>query len=85
MKTRKFVLRKTKLSERASELTALANQLGMIERLFESLEYSRVNGDGFVIQHQISKGLLDDLGENLSEIEGSILRISNDICPNVEA
>lgn len=82
MKTREIVLTNDDLLEKAVKLTAIANQVRIIERLIENVEYSRIKGDDFAVHHQIQSGLLDDIGNNLSEIKDEVQAISNELCPD---
>ncbi|MGX7329469.1 hypothetical protein [Enterococcus bulliens] len=70
------------LLKRAERLTAAANQLKLAERLIEGVEYARINKDQFSINHQLQSGLLEDIGEVISDIRNTIQQISNDICPD---
>lgn len=82
MDTQEFELTNVELFKKASELTSIANQIRIINRLIENVEYSRVSGDTFSFHHQIYSGLLADIVENLSEITESVKSVSNDICPD---
>lgn len=70
------------LLHHAVKLTSIANQNQIIERLLEIVDYSRVSGDNFVVLHQIQSGLLDDIGDNLSDIKDEIQKVSIEICPD---
>lgn len=70
------------LQHHAKKLTSSCNQIRIIGRLLENVDYSRVKGDEFAVHHQIRTGLLDDIGDSLSVLEAEIQNISNDICPD---
>ena len=76
------ILTTDELFEHSKELTAVANQITIIDRLIENVEYSRVSGDTFTVHRQIYSGLLDEIGTSLSEIKETIQTISNKICPD---
>lgn len=52
------------------------------ERLIEGVEYARINKDQFSVNHQLQSGLLEDVGEVISDIRNTIQEVSNDICPD---
>lgn len=66
----------------AVELTNLSQQAKVLKRLAETVEYARVTGDQFAVQHQIYSGLLGEIGDSLEILEEGIQRISNEICPD---
>lgn len=66
----------------AVELTNLSQQAKVLKRLAETVEYARVTGDQFAVQHQICSGLLGEIGDSLEILEEAIQRISNEICPD---
>lgn len=70
------------LHQHAVELTSASNQIRIINRLLENVEYSRASGDEFAVHRQIQSGLLDDIGDSLSELIDVIQNISNIICPD---
>ncbi|EOT47147.1 hypothetical protein OMY_01400 [Enterococcus sulfureus ATCC 49903] len=70
------------LLKRAVTLTAAANQLKLAERLIENVEYARINKDQFSVNHQLQSGVLEDIGEVISDIRNTIQDVSNDICPD---
>lgn len=70
------------LLKQAEKLTSIAQQIKMLRRLTENLEYSRVSGDQFAVNHQIQSGLLGDMGDSLQTLEEAIQEISNTICPD---
>ncbi|MDT2396797.1 hypothetical protein P7H00_01240 [Enterococcus pseudoavium] len=82
METKKVNLTDADLLEKSEKLTSAANQIRIINRLIENVEYSRASGDVFAVNHQIHSGLLDDIGDSLSEIKDVIQTISNEICPD---
>lgn len=69
------------LLKNAVILTAAANQLKIAERLIENVEYARVSGDQFSVNHQLQSGVLEDIGEVISNIRETIQETSNIICP----
>ncbi|GAA2922711.1 MULTISPECIES: hypothetical protein [Enterococcus] len=70
------------LLQHAAELTSVSNQIRIINRLLENVEYSRASGDEFAVHHQVQSGLLDDIGDSLSELIDVIQNILNVICPD---
>lgn len=66
----------------ATQLTSVSNQIRIINRLLENVDYLRVSGDEFSVHHQIQSGLLDDIGNSLSELEDQIQNVSGSICPD---
>lgn len=70
------------LMKYAVELTNLSQQAKVLKRLAETVEYARVTGDQFAVQHQIASGLLGEIGDSLEILEEEIQRISNEICPD---
>lgn len=70
------------LLKQAEKLTECVQQIKVLHRLAENLEYSRVSGDQFAVNHQIQSGLLGDMGDNLQIIGEAIQEISNTICPD---
>ena len=70
------------LMKYALELTAFSQQIKILRRLTENVEYARIPGDRSAVSHQIQSGLLDEIGDNLQLIEDGIQRISNEICPD---
>ena len=69
------------LLEKACELTDLANQLSLIDRLIESLDYNLSLKNDFTAMYQLKTGILGDLGDSVTRIKNKIETISNDICP----
>ncbi|MGM0259671.1 hypothetical protein [Enterococcus sp. AZ102] len=70
------------LLKRAVTLTAAAYQLKLAERLIENVEYARINKDQFSVNYQLQSGVLEDIGEVISDIRNTIQDVSNDICPD---
>lgn len=70
------------LLKQAEKLIECAQQIKVLHRLAENLEYSRVSGDQFAVNHQIQSGLLGDMGDSLQTLEEAIQEISNTICPD---
>lgn len=66
----------------ANELTAAVQQIKIIRRLTENVEYARLSGDQFALQYQINSGLLGEIGDSLEILEEAIQRVSNEICPD---
>lgn len=82
MKKEKLYLTNDELFNKSRELTALSNQLNIINMMLENLDYSRVKNDMFPIHYTLSNGGLQSIVENLSEIKTQIRNISDDICPD---
>ena len=70
------------LHQHAVKLTSSCNQIRIITRLLENVDYSKSSGDEFAVRYQIESGLLNDIGDNLSVLEAEIQNVSNDICPD---
>lgn len=81
MKTEGTALTNDELFKKAVELTSIANQIGIIERLIENINYLKSKDDYVIIQFQVQSGMLDEIGDGLSGIKDSVQRISNEICP----
>lgn len=81
MKTEQTVLTNDELFKKAVELTSIANQIGIIERLIENIDYLRSKNDYTIILFQIKSGALDEIGDSLSGIKDTVQRISDEICP----
>lgn len=69
------------LQEKASNLTFVATQIRMVERLLETIEYAKVHKDSFAIHHQINTGVFNDINDVLQNIRVSVQKISDEICP----
>lgn len=72
----------TQLHKHATKLTSAADQIRLIEKLLENLEYSRVSGDEFSVHFQVSSGVLGDINNVLSTLKDEIQNVSNAICPD---
>ncbi|VYU29394.1 Uncharacterised protein [Enterococcus casseliflavus] len=70
-----------KLLASSKNLAARVNDLKIIERLIENIEYSRVTEDKFSLNHQLGTGVLDEIGEALENIRGQIQAVSDEIYP----
>lgn len=70
------------LQQHAVELTSISNQIRIIKRLLENIQYSKVSGDEFAVHHQINSGLLDDVGDSLADLQNEVQRISDALCPD---
>lgn len=70
-----------KLLASSKNLVARVNDLKIIERLIENIEYSRVTEDTFSLNHQLGTGVLDEIGEALENIRGQIQAVSDEIYP----
>ncbi|WP_427813506.1 hypothetical protein ACQKTA_09015 [Enterococcus sp. 22-H-5-01] len=73
---------KDELLEKTCDLTVIANQIGILERLLGNIEYARLTGDNFLLHHQINSGVLNDIEDSLSAIKKDIEDVSNQICPD---
>lgn len=71
------------LLNKARILTGTSNQIRLIERVLENLEYLRIKEDNFPLHHQISDGLLNEINDSLELIRESVQQVSNDICSEV--
>lgn len=70
-----------KLLASSKNLAARVNDLKIIERLIENIEYSRVTEDTFSLNKQLGAGVLDEIGEALESIRGQIQAVSDEIYP----
>lgn len=70
-----------KLLASSKNLAARVNDLKIIERLIENIEYSRVTEDTFSLNKQSGTGVLDEIGEALESIRGQIQAVSDEIYP----
>lgn len=70
-----------KLLSSSKNLAARVNDLKIIERLIENIEYSRVTEDTFSLNKQLGTGVLDEIGEALESIRGQIQAVSDEIYP----
>lgn len=70
-----------KLLSSSKNLAARVNDLKIIERLIENIEYSRVTEDTFSLNKQSGTGVLDEIGEALESIRGQIQAVSDEIYP----
>ncbi|MDT2836028.1 hypothetical protein P7H50_03885 [Enterococcus durans] len=69
------------LQEKDSNLTFVATQIRMVERLLETIEYAKLNNDSFAIYHQINTGVFNDINDVLQNIRVYVQKISDKICP----
>ncbi|MGF1930394.1 hypothetical protein ACQUE8_05685 [Enterococcus casseliflavus] len=70
-----------KLLSSSKNLAARVNDLKIIERLIENIEYSRVTEDTFSLNKQLGTGVLDEIGEALESIREQIQAVSDEIYP----
>ena len=82
MKKDQLFITEDELLENASKLTSITNQLKLISRLIENVEYARVSGDEPTVFYQINSGLLGIINEGLSGIQEVIKGVSDEICPD---
>jgi len=73
-----------KLLASSKNLASRVNDLKIIERLIENIEYSRVTEDTFSLNKQLSTGVLDEIGEALESIRGQIQAVSDTLYPHKE-
>ena len=69
MKKDQLFITEDELLENASKLTSITNQLKLISRLIENVEYARVSGDEPTVFYQINSGLLGIINEGLADIQ----------------
>ena len=82
MKKDQLFITEDELLENASKLTSITNQLKLISRLIENVEYARVSGDEPMVFYQINSGLLGIINEGLADIQEVIKGVSDEICPD---
>lgn len=70
------------LLKKAGLITAKVNELKILGRLIENMEYSKIRGDVYVIHHQIETGILGEIYEHIGSIGEQLQEISDDICPD---
>lgn len=68
----------------SQSLAARVNDLKIIERLIENIEYSRVTEDTFSLNKQLGTGVLDEIGEALESVRGQIQAVSDALYPHKE-
>ncbi|MGJ1007417.1 hypothetical protein [Enterococcus gallinarum] len=68
----------------SQNLASRVNDLKIIERLIENIEYSRVTEDTFSLNQQLGTGVLDEIGEALESIRGQIQAVSDALYPHKE-
>lgn len=76
-----LTMNEKKLLSSSKNLAARVNDLKIIERLIENIEYSRVTEDTFSLNKQFGMGVLDEIGEALENIRGQIQAVSDEIYP----
>lgn len=82
MKKDQLFITEDELLENASKLTSITNQLKLISRVIENVEYARVSGDEPPVFYQINSGLLGIINEGLADIQEVIKGVSDEICPD---
>lgn len=70
------------LLKKAELITAKVNELKILGRLIENMEYSKIRGDVCVVHHQIETGILEEIYEHIGSIGEQLQEISDDICPD---
>ncbi|MGG5372833.1 hypothetical protein [Enterococcus sp. AZ196] len=75
-------LSEKQLQKYAISLTSAADQIRLIERVIENMEYSRVKGDEFSVHFQVDSGVLGNINNVLSTLKDEIQNVSNAICPD---
>ena len=73
-----------KLLASSKNLAARVNDLKIIERLIENIEYSRVTEDTFSLNKQLGTGVLGEVGEALESTRGQIQAGSDALYPHKE-
>lgn len=73
-----------KLLASSKNLASRVNDLKIIERLIENIEYSRVTEDTFSLNKQLGTGVLDEIGEALESVRGQIQAVSDALYPHKE-
>lgn len=73
-----------KLLASSKNLAARVNDLKIIERLIENIEYPRVTEDTFSLNKQLGTGVHDEIGEALESIRGQIQAVSDALYPHKE-
>lgn len=76
------VITSEKLNKEACELTAIHNQLRLIERTLSSLEYNRMSGDNLSLKFQVQSGILGEINDVVIDIKEKVAKISDNICPD---
>ena len=77
-------MKKNEMVKAAQDLLNQSNQLGVIEKLIELIEYSRVAGDKFAVDNFLQMDTLDLINENISSIREILVQVSNSIYPKSE-
>lgn len=72
-----------KLLAISQNLVARVNDLKIIERIIENIEYSRVTEDVFALNRQLGTGVLDEIGESLENIREQIQAVSDELYPQL--
>ena len=75
------MITKNELIENAEELTALSNNIKIIDSLIGYVSAAAKQGDKFASSYFFGYGDCDNITESLNNIANSVQRISNDICP----
>lgn len=70
-----------KLLAISQNLVARVNDLKIIERIIENIEYSRVTEDVFALNKHLGTGALGEIGEALENIREQIQAVSDALYP----
>lgn len=65
----------------SQSLAARVNDLKIIERLIENIEYSRITEDTFALNKHLGTGALSEIGEALESIREQIQVVSDALYP----
>ncbi|MBO6358911.1 MULTISPECIES: hypothetical protein [Enterococcus] len=65
----------------SQNLASRVNDLKIIERLIENIEYSRVTEDTFNLNKHLGTGALGEIGEALENIREQIQAVSDALYP----
>ncbi|MCD5030385.1 hypothetical protein IV313_13425 [Enterococcus asini] len=76
-------MKDNQLYEKAEQLRKLHTQLCVGQHSLARLTYAQKKGDKFTIGYIVQSGELDDLVDLIDDIKADILKISNDICPDM--
>lgn len=70
------------LYEKAVILTDSCNQIKLIERIVENLEFLSSKNDMDSIHYHAKSGTFSEISENLEAIRRTVQDVSNMICPD---
>lgn len=70
------------LYEKAVILTDSCNQIKLIERIVENLEFLSSKNDMDSIHYHAKSGTFSEISDNLEMIRRTVQEVSNDICPD---